>query len=44
MQSLQKNQRLPVKAKPRKINEAEFEKIVRDVSDRYSKTLEYLGR
>lgn len=44
MQSVQKNRRAPLKARPREVTDAEFEQAVRDFSDRYKKTLEYLAR
>lgn len=44
MQAVQKNQRAALKARPRKVDDAEFQRMVNNVSDRYSKTLEYLGR
>ena len=44
MRTVQKNQRVALKARPRKVNEAEFERVVNEVSDRCGKTLEYLAR
>lgn len=44
MQSVQKTRRAPLKARPREVTDAEFEQAVRDLSDRYKKTLEYLAR
>lgn len=44
MRTVRKNQRVALKARPRKVDEAEFERVVNEVSNRYSKTLEYLAR
>jgi hypothetical protein len=44
MQAVQKTRRAPLHARPRKVDDAEFRKVAENVSDRYSKTLEYLAR